>query len=541
VSTATIGSVSVPLPKIRNVRRNLVNEALSAPLERIGVESMADVVMVIQAAGCDQASGTVLASFAANGLCHFLPNEPLRFNRALPAAPKAISDLNFSSSIRPCDLFCSSSMVIPLGWRATTGWLIIANCGRLDSPHLTHRIAARYSQHLRRIYIDAGLRSTNKLQLDIAEATKAIAECEVGIDELDQRLANILSVSRGLLRTSACYLSMPEQDDNHFRFVGHLGVRTSSFKRLRMGAGQGLGGRVREQKRTVRSLNYSQDFLGYDAPVEETVHEGFHSAMCAPLITDGRIFGLLYAANRHLTPFTEADGEVLTELAGNVSMVVRRAQWDQLRQSAVRRHERDRLARHLHDSVVRSLMEIGYRSRLGRDLDDHLDAREHFDAIEAAAESCLQAIRTQIAALSSEWDDCNPSVENVLDTLKSSIGLKHFAFSFRAGSGIAHKKLPPGVATALVLIGREALRNAELHSGGSRASIELAIENGAVHLRVEDDGRGIDLNMLPTLFASKEHLGLRQMRFLAEENGGRCNFASTPPGGLRVEVMVPLA
>jgi signal transduction histidine kinase len=92
-----------------------------------------------------------------------------------------------------------------------------------------------------------------------------------------------------------------------------------------------------------------------------------------------------------------------------------------------------------------------------------------------------------------------------------------------------------------VRIGREALRNAELHSAGSKATVELKIENGAAQLTIEDDGRGIDINTLPTLLSSNEHLGLRQMRSLAEESGGRCSWTSNPTAGLRVDVVVPLA
>ena len=92
-----------------------------------------------------------------------------------------------------------------------------------------------------------------------------------------------------------------------------------------------------------------------------------------------------------------------------------------LGESATRRHERDRLARNLHNSVVRDLMEIGYASRLGRDLEDPLAAKNQFDAIEFAAESCLQAIRCEIAALNNDWEqDKTPSVTDVVQLLKST-------------------------------------------------------------------------------------------------------------------------
>jgi signal transduction histidine kinase len=84
------------------------------------------------------------------------------------------------------------------------------------------------------------------------------------------------------------------------------------------------------------------------------------------------------------------------------------------------------------------------------------------------------------------------------------------------------------------------LRNAELHSTGSWANVGVDIEHSAVHLTIEDNGQGIDDSILPALISSSEHLGLRQMRYLAEENGGRCIFNTTSAGGLRIEVTVPI-
>jgi signal transduction histidine kinase len=531
----------MPLPKARSIRRSLLNEVLGTRLDRIRVEALADFVIVIQAVPSQPASGIVLASSAADWICPFLPNEPLHYDPELPKAPTTISNLYLWSAMRPCQLSCGFSVVVPWGSRTTYGWMIITNTSKPDAPRLTRKIANEYRQQLRQIYVEAGLRTTNTLRLDIARATRAIAEFDVGNHELDELVTNVLSVSRGLLKTAACYLSMPEDDASYFRFVGHQGVRTADFKRLRVGFGQGLGGRVRDRYRTVRTLNYSRDFHGNGDPLYETVREGFHSAMCAPLLSDGRIFGLLYAANRHFTPFTESDAEVLTELAANVSTMLRRAQWDEIKRTATRRHERDRLARNLHNSVVRDLMEIGYASRLGRDLEDPLAAKNQFDAIESAAESCLRAIRCEIAALNNDWEqDKTPSVTGVIQLLKSTDSAGRLTCMFHIGPAAAKKSLPASLAAALVRIGREALRNIELHSTGSRANVLMDVEHSAIQLTIEDNGQGIDDSILPALVSSREHLGLRQMRYLAEENGGRCIFNTTAAGGLRIEVTVPV-
>jgi signal transduction histidine kinase len=517
-----------------------VNEALGAPLEEVRVEVGADIVIVVQAEARDPSLGLVLAFSAEDDVCRFLPNEPVHLHSTLRGEIKAISEFGLRSAIRPYQLSCGSSLVIPWNSRGANGWLIIANLGWPEPVHVNRKLARRYSRELRQIYTDAGLRNTYRVQLDLARATRALAEVDSGPRPFEELLTNILSVGRVLLKTSACYLSTPHDGSNIFTFVECLGVRTNSFKHLRMGEGQGLGGRVRDERRAVRSLNYAEDFREGNAPVQETLREGFHSAMCAPLIADGRILGLFYAANRNLTPFTEADGDVLEELTGNVSIMLERAQWDRIRQTAARRNERDRLAHNLHDSVLRNLMEIGYASQLGRDAADLSGARQHFGAIETAAEYCLKAIRRQIGTLKSDWEaHYQPTADEIVDLLKATSCAKNLVHSFRIGAGTGRETLPSKIASALVRIGQEAVRNAELHSHGLQATLELVVEKHAVRLIVEDDGHGIDLNSLPGLLASREHLGLRQMRAMAEEVGGRCALTLAQSGGVRVEVVVP--
>jgi hypothetical protein len=198
----------MPLPKARSIRRSLLNEVLGTRLDRIRVEALADFVIVIQAVRSQPASGIVLASSAADWICPFLPNEPLHYDPELLKAPTTISNLYLWSAMRPCQLSCGFSVVVPWGSRTTYGWMIITNTSKPDVPRLTRKIANEYRQQLRQIYVEAGLRTTNKLRLDIARATRAIAEFDVGNHELDELVTNVLSVSRGLLKTAACYLSM---------------------------------------------------------------------------------------------------------------------------------------------------------------------------------------------------------------------------------------------------------------------------------------------------------------------------------------------
>jgi len=522
-------------------RRNLVSEAIRPILQQLAAHSASEAAFVVQADPTDPSKGTLLGFHAVDPRHCFLPNEPVDLTPALTGGLQAVPDLMINSAIRPKRLHCASSLIIP--WRAAGkhGCLVAANIVPADEPSITRAMAQRYGRKLQHAYAEAGARDWTRLRLQVAEATRAIAELEQQDQSAEDLFAATLAVGRGLLRTSAVYMSLPEQSADIFTFSSFVGVRTSAFKRLRMGAGQGLGGVTRHERRLVRSLNYAQDFRERDAPVHETVQEGFQSAMCTPLMGDGQISGLLYAANRNLTPFSETDGAMLDEFAANVSLMFKRTQWARLRQMSARRSERQRLARDLHDTVVRKLIEIGYESQLGRDTTHATGAHAHFTAIERAADACLTIIRGQIGAMASDWDHGHqPTTSDVVDLLRTTSSKRGLTKFFDMPTGPGRTILPAAVAAGLLRIGREALQNADLHSGGTRVSVALTTEDRTARLTVDDDGRGLDARKLPELLESHDHLGLRQMRAAAHEIGGTCRLTQAPSGGLRVDVTVPL-
>jgi signal transduction histidine kinase len=65
----------------------------------------------------------------------------------------------------------------------------------------------------------------------------------------------------------------------------------------------------------------------------------------------------------------------------------------------------------------------------------------------------------------------------------------------------------------------------------------LGCDGAAVHVEVEDDGRGI----APGDLAKGRSLGLRGMRERIAHLGGDIDVARAPRGGTRVRVRIPLA
>lgn len=87
-------------------------------------------------------------------------------------------------------------------------------------------------------------------------------------------------------------------------------------------------------------------------------------------------------------------------------------------------------------------------------------------------------------------------------------------------------------------IGREMLRNAFRHSHARRIEAEIRYDGGMLRLRVRDDGKGIDSNVLKE-GKRGAHWGLPGMRERARRIGGGFRIWSESGAGTEAELIVP--
>jgi signal transduction histidine kinase len=92
--------------------------------------------------------------------------------------------------------------------------------------------------------------------------------------------------------------------------------------------------------------------------------------------------------------------------------------------------------------------------------------------------------------------------------------------------------LPAAVEVAVYRITQEALTNVARHARASRCVVQLVVDE-SVELEIVDDGVGIPAER-------SAGVGLSSMRERASELGGSCLVESTPGGGTRVLVRLPL-
>jgi signal transduction histidine kinase len=100
------------------------------------------------------------------------------------------------------------------------------------------------------------------------------------------------------------------------------------------------------------------------------------------------------------------------------------------------------------------------------------------------------------------------------------------------------RSLHPLVRDEAYRIGCEALINAFLHAHSREIEVEICYSPKELRMRIHDDGRGIDPQVLAS-GGKSSHWGLRGMRERADRIRGRLDIRSRAGGGTEIELIVP--
>jgi signal transduction histidine kinase len=522
-----------------------IRRSLEPLLAEVAEQLHADVCLALYESFSSARETCMLAAVAAPTVSLPLPNEPLVITAGTNGfQPAAVDDLVVSSAVRGYRLELASAIVMP--WRDASGrgWLI---AGQLPSSWNTGTLdlvsASDFLSRLQETHRVASLEGALRLYGDVSKAARFVNEVAVDATDIGEILEAIVRAARTLLGTDVAYVSLPDAERDAFVFTTLLNIHTTPFRRLRMRVGQGLGGFTAEQMSTVRSFNYAEDGRLREAPRRETIDEGIVSAMCTPLVVDGEIEALLYVGNRTLTPFTRTDVSLIEQFAEHATINIRRAQLESYRHELLQRRERERLAGQLHDSVVRALLEIGFQANEAMDLPGDSAMRHRFSIIGRAAESCLEQLRDSLANLADEpaREAGALTVAEIFESLRS-IRWRPVEARFEVQGVPTTHVLPAGAARMVLRVAREAIDNAQLHSGCTEHRMTLEVESGSVRATIRDNGRGLSGDEIDQmLMENRGHLGLRGMRAAARRAGGTLRIFPGEDGGLTVEAVMPLA
>jgi signal transduction histidine kinase len=232
----------------------------------------------------------------------------------------------------------------------------------------------------------------------------------------------------------------------------------------------------------------------------------------------------------------------LARMSGLASEVAMQAERKRAMQRVLRatEQERIRLAADLHDGPVQELTALRYGLTRARNRVQRGEPAEA-EALLAGIEDDLAAGVTGLRRLMSEL---RPAV---LDEQGLEAALQNQAQAFEAASGVSctietgleGRRLAPELETVLFRVTQESLNNVGKHARASNVTVSLAADDGAVRLRIRDDGVGFD-PLVARRLAGEGHFGLAGMRERVEMVGGRLVVDSAPGRGTTVNVEMAL-
>jgi len=246
---------------------------------------------------------------------------------------------------------------------------------------------------------------------------------------------------------------------------------------------------------------------------------------------DGRYRWFLVRYN----PLVE-EGRVTRWYVSATEIESRKQEEERVRQENVRLEERTRIARELHDTLLQTC--LGALFQLGaavESLAPDSQVKSKFDPILQLMEQGIDEGRNAIQCLRSSGSgpmDLVAALSAVRQEFSTQPGV-----DYRATVVGQQQPLRSAIQQEIYSIGREALVNAFCHSGAKRIDLELEYTDRNLTMRVRDNGRGIDQQVLYA--GRKGHWGLTGMRERATRIGGLLKISSSATGGTEIQLSIP--
>ena len=314
--------------------------------------------------------------------------------------------------------------------------------------------------------------------------------------------------------TNSISITDPNQPGDPLVYVNPAFERTTGY------AAEEVLGR---NCRFLQGDDRDQSALG---ELKAAVYEGRH---CTVVLRNYRKDGTLFWNELSVYPVRNEEGR-MTNFVGVQNDVTERIKAEEVL-SEMRRAERRRIARDLHDIVLQDLSGALQSLRLNhlraKGLGVGLDLEEELEALGRASSGLRGAI----------YDLRHEKERSFLESVESLVKRNRKAMpgcvirlvveevSFVGPSGEA--------SIELLRVVQEALTNVRRHSKASNAEVTLRTDDEAIVIEVADDGQGFDVT------SDSAGIGLSAMSERVEGLGGKIEVRSPPGEGTKVTVRVP--
>jgi len=197
--------------------------------------------------------------------------------------------------------------------------------------------------------------------------------------------------------------------------------------------------------------------------------------------------------------------------------------------------ERTRIARDLHDDLGSRLTEINFLGTLGLTGAQSQATRQRLVGIVERAQNMAKSLDEIVWTVNPVNDTLSSTANYLCSRAQESLNAAGIRCRLDVDEDLPAVQLDSERRHHLLMVVNEAVNNLMKHSGAHEAKLTLHTDGGKLHIAVEDQGVGFDPETVPP-----GRNGLRNMRRRMEAVGGRCGIHSTPGGGSRIIIALPL-
>jgi len=201
--------------------------------------------------------------------------------------------------------------------------------------------------------------------------------------------------------------------------------------------------------------------------------------------------------------------------------------------------ERTHIARELHDTLLQSVQGLILKFDAGvKKLSRQEPVRHELETALDYADEVLAEGRDRVRSLRSGTIEVGGLPKAFQRVVEEAAPDRASTFKTVVEGRVL--ELHPIIREESFSIGREAILNALMHSEGLQIEVELTYDPREFQLRIRDNGRGMDPEVLQN-GGRKNHFGLPGMRERARKIGGKLEVWSRPHAGTEVQLKIPAA
>lgn len=309
--------------------------------------------------------------------------------------------------------------------------------------------------------------------------------------------------------------------------------------------GEGFAGRIAQTGKPRVVLDTRRDPL-IGSP---EIRHAFRSLWGVPLMVKGKVTGVLHLDFASEYSCLPREIKLLEAVAERCALAVEKAQLMEAlaqREEQIRKlgehmlkleeEERRRISRELHDEVGQAMLVVRlYLEMLQGQLQQQNPAlAPKVGETLKVVDGTIRDMRRLISALS-------PSL---LEQLGLAAALRQFANNFGRTFPVRVRlrlsrvgALPQDTEIMLYRLVQECFSNVIKHSKAENVLLAVHRSNGRLHVRVEDDGIGFNVNQVAH---KRESFGISGMRERVALLGGKLEIKTRANEGTRIDIRIPL-